>query len=202
MNHTLDESAWDLLFRQARSHNRWLDTPVAPELQTELYELMKMGPTSANGSPARLVFIRSAEARARLVPLMSPGNRDKVAQAPVTVLIGYDKGFFEQLPQLFPHNPAAREPFAANAVLAEATAFRNSSLQGAYLMLAARGLGLDCGPMSGFDAAAVNAVFFGPEQFPGQHVVVNFICNIGHGDASGLFPRHPRLPFDAACRVL
>ncbi|MBT9504681.1 MAG: malonic semialdehyde reductase [Burkholderiaceae bacterium] len=202
MNHILDESAWDLLFRQARSHNRWLDTPVAPELLTELYALMKLGPTSANGSPARLVFIRSAEARARLVPLMSPGNRDKVAQAPVTVLIGYDKGFFEQLPQLFPHNPAAREPFAANAVLAEATAFRNSSLQGAYLMLAARGLGLDCGPMSGFDAAAVNAAFFGPEQFPGQQVAVNFICNLGHGDASGLFPRHPRLPFDAACRVL
>jgi len=202
MNHTLDDAAWDLLFRQARSHNRWLDTPVAPELLTELYGLMKLGPTSANGSPARLVFVRSAEARARLVPLMSPGNRDKVAQAPVTVLIGYDKGFFEQLPQLFPHNPAAREPFAANAVLAEATAFRNSSLQGAYLMLAARGLGLDCGPMSGFDAAAVNAAFFGLEQFPGQEVAVNFICNLGYGDASGLFPRHPRLPFDAACRVL
>ena len=192
----LDDAALDLLFRSARSHNSWLDKPVNTAQLHELYELMKLGPTSSNGSPARLVFVHSAAAKTRLVPLMSPGNQVKVEAAPVSVLIGYDKRFHERLPQLFPHNPGAAAPFAANPALAEATAFRNSSLQGAYLMLAARALGLDCGPMSGFDAAGVNREFFGGE------VAVNFICCLGYGDAAGLFARHPRLDFDAACRVL
>lgn len=192
----LDDAALDLLFRHARSHNAWLDKPVSTAQLHELYDLMKLGPTSSNGSPARLVFVHSAAAKARLVPLMAAGNQAKVQAAPVAVLIGYDKRFHERLPQLFPHNPSAAAPFAANPTLAEATAFRNSSLQGAYLMLAARALGLDCGPMSGFDAAGVNREFFGGE------VVVNFICCLGYGDAAGLFPRHPRLDFDTACRVL
>lgn len=192
----LDDAALDLLFRSARSHNAWLDKPVSATQLRELYELMKLGPTSSNGSPARLVFIHSAAAKARLVPLMAPGNQAKVRAAPVSVLIAYDKRFHERLPQLFPHNPNAAAPFEANPVLAEATAFRNSSLQGAYLMLAARALGLDCGPMSGFDAAGVNREFFSGE------VVVNFICCLGYGDAAGLFVRHPRLDFDTACLVL
>ncbi|MDC6169055.1 malonic semialdehyde reductase [Paucibacter sp. XJ19-41] len=192
----LDDAALDLLFRSARSHNAWLDKPVSAAQLHELYELMKLGPTSSNGSPARLVFVHSAAAKARLVPLMAPGNQAKVQAAPVSVLIAYDKRFHERLPQLFPHNPDAAAPFAANPALAEATAFRNSSLQGAYLMLAARALGLDCGPMSGFDAAGVNREFFGGE------VVVNFICCLGYGDAAGLFPRHPRLDFDTACQLL
>ena len=198
MTQRLDDAALDQLFRSARSHNRWLDCAVAPALLRELYELMKLGPTSANGSPARLVFVHSAAARARLVPLMAPGNQEKTRQAPVSVLIGYDRRFHERLPRLFPHNPAAAAPFAANAALAEATAFRNSSLQGAYLILAARALGLDCGPMSGFDAAAVQREFFAEQP----EVAVNFICNLGHGDPAGLFPRHPRLDFDEACRLL
>lgn len=192
----LDDAALDLLFRSARSHNTWLDKPVSTAQLHELYELMKLGPTSSNGSPARLVFVHSATAKSRLVPLMAPGNQAKVQAAPVSVLIGYDKRFHERLPQLFAHNPAAAAPFAANPALAEATAFRNSSLQGAYLMLAARSLGLDCGPMSGFDAAGVNRGFFGGE------VVVNFICCLGYGDPAGLFARHPRLSFDEACQVL
>ncbi|MCX2864343.1 malonic semialdehyde reductase [Paucibacter sp. PLA-PC-4] len=192
----LDDAALDLLFRSARSHNAWLDKPVSTAQLYELYELMKLGPTSSNGSPARLVFVHSETARSRLVPLMAPGNQAKVQAAPVSVLIGYDKRFHERLPQLFAHNPGAAAPFAANPALAEATAFRNSSLQGAYLMLAARSLGLDCGPMSGFDAASVNREFFGDE------VVVNFICCLGYGDPAGLFARHPRLSFDEACQVL
>jgi 3-hydroxypropanoate dehydrogenase len=205
MTHHLDDHAWDLLLRQARSQNRWLDRPVAPELLTQLYELMKMGPTASNCGPARLIFLQSETAKARLLPLMAEGNRDKTRQAPVTVLLGMARQFQQRLPQLFPHRPNARDAFDASPALREAAAFRNSSLQGGYLMLAARGLGLDCGPMSGFDAAAINAEFFskpGEEAFPGEDVVINFICNLGHGDPAGVFDRLPRLGFDQACRVL
>nr|WP_316642037.1 malonic semialdehyde reductase [uncultured Roseateles sp.] len=204
MTPPLNDDAWNLLLRHSRSQNRWLDKPVAPELLTQLYELMKMGPTASNCGPARLIFLCSDEAKARLLPLMAEGNRDKTRQAPVTVLLGMARHFQRRLPELFPHRPNAREAFDANLALREAVAFRNSSLQGGYLMLAARGLGLDCGPMSGFDAAAVNAEFFnkaGEEAFAGEGVVINFICNLGHGDPAGVFDRLPRLPFDQACRV-
>jgi nitroreductase len=192
----LDDAALDQLFRSARSHNRWLDRPVDPALLQELYALMKLGPTSANGCPARLIFVCSPAAKARLLPLLAPGNREKTRMAPVTVLLAYDRRFHERLPQLFPHNPGAAAAFAANPALAETTALRNSSLQGAYLMLAARALGLDCGPMSGFDAAGVR------REFLGEHEEINFLSNLGYGDPAGLFPRHPRLGFDEACRVL
>jgi nitroreductase len=197
MNARLDDAGLDLLFRAARSHNGWLATPVDDELLTQIYDLMKFCPTSVNGSPARVLFLRTSEAKARLLPAINPGNVEKVRDAPVVALIGYDLQFHAHLPQLFPHNPAAAALFDTNAALAEATAFRNGSLQGAYLMLAARALGLDCGPVSGFDAAAVNREFF-----PDGRVRVNFICNLGHGDHAKIFPRSPRLRFDQACTLL
>jgi 3-hydroxypropanoate dehydrogenase len=162
-----------------------------------LYDLLKWGPTSANSSPARFVFVRSEEAKARLLPCMAPGNQAKVAQAPVTVIVGMDMDmlFFDKLPQLFPHTDA-RAWFVGNAPMIEATAFRNSSLQGAYLIMAARALGLDCGPMSGFDSAKVDAAFWA-----GTAVRCNFICTLGHGDASKLMPRSPRLAFAEACTL-
>jgi len=193
----LDDAGLDLLFRTARSHNGWLPTPVSDELLEQIYDLMKLCPTSVNGSPARVLFLRTAEARARLLPAVNPGNVDKVRDAPVVAVIGYDLRFHEHLPQLFPHNPSTAALFANNAALAEATAFRNGSLQGAYLMLAARALGLDCGPVSGFDAQAVNREFFADGR-----VRVNFICNLGHGDHARIFPRSPRLHFEQACTLL
>lgn len=198
----LDAAALDRLFRQARSHNRWLPRPVAPALLRELYALCAQGPTSANGCPARFVFIQDAAARARLLPLLAPGNRDKSAQAPVTVLIAQDLAFHRHMDRLFAHNPEAARGFADKPALAEATAFRNSSLQGAYLMLAARALGLDCGPMSGFDAAGVEREFLQPLQRQGEQLRINFLCNLGHGDPAGLFARLPRLGFDEACWLL
>ncbi|MYM24952.1 malonic semialdehyde reductase [Duganella sp. FT135W] len=197
MNARLDDAGLDLLFRAARSHNGWLLKTVDDELLVQVYDLMKLCPTSVNGSPARVLFLRTAEARERLLPAINPGNVDKVRDAPVVAVIGYDLQFHAHLPQLFPHNPTAATLFANNAVLAEATAFRNGSLQGAYLMLAARALGLDCGPVSGFDAAAVNREFF-----PDGRVRVNFICNLGHGDHAKIFPRSPRLRFDQVCTLL
>lgn len=205
MKTNLDEASWDLLFRQARSHNAWQDRPVPQALLTQLYDLMKMGPTSANCSPARVVFVCTAQARARLLPALSAGNRAKTMAAPVTAIVGYDRRFYDALPRLFPHNPDARDWFTGNVALAEATAFRNSSLQGAYLMIAARGLGLDVGPMSGFDADRIEAAFFGwgsDAAFRGERIAVNFLCNLGYGDSAGLFPRHPRLPFEEACRIV
>ena len=194
---------WDLLLHQARSHNGWKPEPVAPALLHELYELMKMGPTSMNCAPARLVFVCSAEARARLLPLLAPGNVAKTASAPVTVILGQAMQFQARLPELFPHRPEARQLFDEQAALREATALRNSTLQGAYLMLAARGLGLDCGPMSGFDAPAVTAEFFSTEpQFAGEEVRANFLCNLGYGDPAALYERLPRLSFSAACKVI
>lgn len=193
----LDDAALDTLFRQARSHNGWLPRAVDDGLLAQLYELARYCPTSVNGCPARIVFVRTEAGKARLLPALSPGNVDKVRGAPVVAVIGYDTRFHEHLPHLFPHNPGAAAPFAANPALAEATAFRNGSLQGAWLMLAARALGLDCGPLSGFDAAAVNRAFF-----PDGRVKVNFLCNLGHGDAAQLFPRNPRPAFGQACTLL
>lgn len=192
----LDDAALDQLFRNARTHNAWLDKPVPDSLLVELHELMKWGPTSANCWPLRVIFIKSPEAKARLIPLLMEGNRAKTQAAPVTAILGMDMAFYEQLPRLFPHTDA-RSWFVGNEALIEATAFRNSSLQGAYFILAARALGLDCGPMSGFDAAAVDAEFFA-----GTTIKSNFLCNLGYGDPAGLFPRSPRPTFNEVCRIL
>jgi 3-hydroxypropanoate dehydrogenase len=192
----LDNAAQALLFTAARTHYAWLPEPVPDEQLHALYDLMKWGPTSANSSPARIVFVRSAEEKQKLVDCMDQGNKAKTGQAPVTAIIGMDMAFYEKLPQLLPHMDA-RPWFAGKPAVIEATAFRNSSLQGAYFMLAARGLGLDCGPMSGFDAEKVNAAFFA-----GTTVKANFVCSLGHGDPAKLFPRSPRLSFDEACRIV
>lgn len=192
----LEPHALDQLFRQARTHNGWLDHPVDDSLLAELHELMKWGPTSANCWPLRIVYVKSGEAKARLLPLLMEGNRAKTATAPVTAILGMDLDFPDTLPRLFPHADA-RAWFAGNEELIRATAFRNSSLQGAYFMLAARALGLDCGPMSGFDAAGVDAEFFA-----GTRIRTNFLCNIGHGDAALLFPRSPRPGFPEVCRIV
>ncbi|KQX01791.1 hypothetical protein ASC94_04145 [Massilia sp. Root418] len=191
------DDALDLLFRHARSHNAWLPRAVDDALLVQLYQLAKLCPTSVNGCPARFLFLRTDEAKARLLPALSPGNVEKVRSAPVAAVIAYDTRFHEHLPQLFPHSPGAGAMFEASAALAEATAFRNSSLQGAWLMLAARALGLDCGPLSGFDAAAVNREFF-----PDGRIKVNFLSNLGYGDPAGLFPRSPRLDISQACTFL
>lgn len=184
------------LFTDARTAIGFRPEPVPDALLHELYELLKWGPTSANSSPARFVFVRSPEAKARLEACMNPGsNRQKVREAPVTAVIGMDLAFHDKLPQLFPHTDA-RAWFEGKPELIQATAFRNGSLQGAYLMMAARALGLDCGPMSGFDAAAMDAAFWA-----GTAVRTNFVCCLGYGDASRLFPRGPRLAFDEACRL-
>lgn len=191
----LNDAALDLLFRNARTHNGWQDKPVTDEQLTQIYDLMKWGPTSANCSPARIVFVRTPEAKEKLLACMSAGNLDKTRAAPVTAIIGMDYEFYEKLPQLFPHADA-RSWFAGNQAVIDATTFRNASLQGAYLMIAARALGLDCGPMSGFDADKLNEAFF-----PGSKVKVNFVCNLGYGDPSKLFGRSPRLAFEEACKI-
>jgi 3-hydroxypropanoate dehydrogenase len=192
----LSDEALDLLFREARTHNSWDDQPVSDTVLRAVYELAKMGPTSANCSPMRAVFVTSREAKERLKPALSAGNLDKTMRAPATAIIAYDLEFYEHLPRLFPHDDA-RSWFAGKPELIRATAFRNGTLQGAYLMLAARALGLDCGPMSGFDNAKVDAEFF-----PDSSVRSNFLCNLGYGDPAGLFPRSPRFEFDEACRIL
>lgn len=192
----LDQHALDILFNEARTHSKWLDTPVTTEQLRQIYDLMKWGPTSANSSPARLVFVHSQEAKERLAVCMASGNVDKVRAAPVTAIIGMDMEFYEKLPQLFPHTDA-RSWFAGKPKAIEATAFRNGSLQGAYFIIAARALGLDCGPMSGFDEEKVNAAFFA-----GTSVRANFVCSIGYGDRSKLHPRSPRLSFDEACTII
>lgn len=196
MTNPINDEALDTIFRDARTHNKWQAKPVSPALLQAVYDLMRWGPTSANCSPARIVFVTSKEGKERLMPLLMEGNREKSMQAPVTAIIGHDLKFYDLLPKLFPHTDA-RPWFAGNAALAETTAFRNGSLQGAYFMVAARALGLDCGPMSGFDNAGVDREFFA-----GTDVKSNFLCNVGYGDPSGLFPRSPRLSFDEACKVL
>jgi len=207
----LNDDGLDLLFRTARTHNSWLDRPVSDDVLRQLYEVMKWGPTSANSNPARIVFIRTSAGKERLRPALAPGNVEKVMTAPVTAIVGYDLQFYGKFPTLFPHNPAMRERFASAPDLVEVTARRNSSLQGAYLMLAARALGLDCGPLSGFDNTKVDEEFFGAgtpcegceEEFiPAGHVKSNFLCNFGYGDPSKLFPRLPRLAFEDVCALL
>lgn len=193
---TLDPAGRNLLFNEARTHNGWTDQPVSDDTLRELFDLLKMAPTSANCSPARFVFLRSAESRQRLVPALLPGNLEKTLAAPVTVIVACDLAFHEQLPKLFPHADA-RSWFAGNENLIRETAFRNGTLQGAYMMLAARAVGLDCGPMSGFDKTKVDEAFFAGTTWRS-----NFLCNLGHGDPSKLFPRSPRFQFEDACRVL
>ena len=184
------------LFTDARTQNGYLDVPLPDETLRQLYDLLKWGPTAANSSPARLLFVRSAEAKARLLECVSPGNVAKVQQAPVTVIVGMDLEFHEKLPQLFPHADA-RSWFAGKPEAISASAFRNSSLQGGYMIMAARALGLDCGPMSGFDTAKVDAAFWA-----GTAVTTNFICTLGTGDPSKVFQRNPRLSFDEACGLI
>jgi 3-hydroxypropanoate dehydrogenase len=207
----LSDDALDVLFREARTYTAWLDRPVSDETLRQLYDLMKWGPTSANGSPARILFLRTKEAKHRLVPALAPANVEKTLTAPVTAIVAYDLHFYEQMDKLWPHNPGFREMLAKSPELAEVTARRNSSLQGGYMILAARSLGLDCGPMSGFDNAKLDMEFFGAdkevegceqEYLPLTHVRSNFLCNIGYGDKSKLMPRHPRLDFDEACMLL
>lgn len=191
----LPQSSLDTLFLNARTHNGWLHQPVSDAQLHQIFDLMKMAPTSANCSPARFVFVKTEAARTKLVECVDAGNAQKVNTAPVTAIIGMDMAFYEKLPQLFPH-ANARAWFEGNAEKIADTAFRNSSLQGAYFMLAARASGLDCGPMSGFNHEKIDAAFWG-----GTAVKTNFICALGYGDATKLFPRSPRFAFDEACKI-
>jgi 3-hydroxypropanoate dehydrogenase len=196
MHPKLDGPALDTLFRTARTRNGWNPAPVSDNLIRELYDLMKWGPTSGNGSPARFVWVRTAEGKARLAALASEGNRPKILAAPLTVIIGYDLAFGAQMPKLFPaRGEAMKTMFEKAPAIAESTAFRNGSLQGAYLIIAARALGLDAGPMSGFDNAAVDREFFADTR-----IHSNFLCSLGHGTEENLYPRNPRLTFEEAGR--
>jgi 3-hydroxypropanoate dehydrogenase len=189
MSQPIDAAALDQIFLEAHTHNKWQDKEVPDTLLHRLVDVLKLGPTSANCSPARFVFVKSKEAKERLKPYLSEGNRDKTMQAPVCTIIGYDLDFYEHLPKLFPHTDA-RSWFAGKPDKIRETAFRNGTLQGAYLIIAARALGLDCGPMSGFDNAAVDKAFFA-----GTSIKSNFLCNLGYGDPTGVRPRSPRFPF-------
>ena len=184
------------IFEEARTHTAWQDRRVPDDLLRRVYDVAKMGPTSSNCCPMRLVFVKSVEAKARLKPCLSEGNVEKMMKAPATAIVSYDTRFYELMPTLFPHRDL-RAGFAANDELAGTTAFRNGSLQDAYLIIAARALGLDCGPMSGFDNAKVDAEFF-----PDRRWKSNFLCNLGYGDPSRLRPRNPRPSFEEACRIL
>ncbi len=196
MASSIGDSVFDILFRNARTQNGFQDVPVSDELLKRLFEITRMGPTSMNVQPMRLLFLRTKEAKERLIPALSAGNVDKVRQAPVTAVIATDTRFFEHMPTIW-HGEGAREMFSGNTALAEATAQRNCTLQGAYLMIVARGLGLDCGPMSGFDQAKANAEFFPDGRFK-----TNFLCNLGYGDPSKLFKRNRRFDFDEVCTLL
>jgi 3-hydroxypropanoate dehydrogenase len=196
MSHRIDAAAWTALFTEARSQNGWIDKPVGESLLQELYEIARMGPTSMNCQPARFVFLSTDAAKARLLPALMPGNVEKTRTAPVVAIVAYDSRFFDEMPRIW-HNPAARDMFSGNAALAASTAFRNGSLQGGYMMLAARGLGLDCGPMSGFATDKVDAEFFADGSWK-----TNFLCGLGHGDPAKLMARQRRLPFEDACRIL
>ena len=193
---SLSREALDQILLKARTHSHWSKDPVSDKTLYKIYDLMKWGPTSANCSPARIVFVKSREAKEKLLPCMAPGNVDKTRSAPVTAILAEDIEFYEKLPKLFPHTDA-RSWFVGNRPLIESTAFRNSTLQGAYFIIAARALGLDCGPMSGFVNAKVDTAFF-----QGTLWRSNFICNIGYGDAAKLHPRSPRLDFNEACKIL
>src|SRR5258706_1397439 len=195
-SHSLSEEALKQILAEARTHNVWLPEPVSDESLAKIYDLMKWGPTSANSSPARIVFVKSKEAKEKLLPCMAEGNVEKTMAAPVTAIIAQDMEFYEKLPKLFPFADA-RSWFVGNDPFIESTAFRTSSLQAAYFIIAARSVGLDCGPMSGFDNAKVDAAFFEETTWKS-----NFICNLGYGDSSQLPPRAPRLEFNEACKIL
>ncbi|MFG1399086.1 malonic semialdehyde reductase [Roseixanthobacter pseudopolyaromaticivorans] len=196
MSYTIDQAALDTLFLKARSQNGWTDQPVSEAELRALYDLAIYGPTSANTQPARILFLASDEAKARLKPALSEGNLKALA-APVIAIIAYDLEFYEKIPQLFPHAPGFKDLFVKNPGMVEPHAFRNSSLQGAYFILAARAVGLDVGPMSGFDAAKLDAEFF-----PDGKVKTNFIAALGHGDPAKVMPRLPRLPFEEGAKIL
>jgi 3-hydroxypropanoate dehydrogenase len=196
MSNHMSDADLDLVFRQARTHSSWLSEPVDDELLRRVYDLAKMGATSANMCPLRIVFVKSEEAKEKLKPCLDAGNVDKTMKAPVTAILAMDVHFYELMPKLFPHADAKAWFKDLPENVLEYVALRNSSLQGAYFMLAARALGLDCGPMSGFNNALVDAAFFA-----GTTVKSNFLCNLGHGDASKLYPRSPRLSFEEACRI-
>jgi 3-hydroxypropanoate dehydrogenase len=212
MSHFLDDDALNALFRQARTHTAWLDRPVEPELLHQLYALMKWGPTSANSCPARILFLTSVQAKERLKPALSPGNVGKTMKAPVTAILAFDLKFYDQMSRLAPQMPGARDMFAKQPPETVATAaLRNGSLQGGYFILAARSLGLDCGPMSGFDNAKVDQEFFpeparpieaGGKFIESGAIKSNFLCNLGYGDAAELRPRAARLEFNEACQIL
>jgi 3-hydroxypropanoate dehydrogenase len=197
MSDVLGSEGLDLMFRTARTHSVWLDKPVEDALLKQVHDLAKMGPTSANMCPMRVVFVKSRQAKQRLKPALDAGNVDKTMKAPVTAILGMDIRFYEKLPKLFPHADAKSWFKDLPENVLEYTALRNSSLQGAYFMLGARSLGLDCGPMSGFDNAKVDEAFFA-----GTPVKSNFLCNLGYGDASKLYPRSPRLSFEEACQLV
>jgi 3-hydroxypropanoate dehydrogenase len=194
----LDDKSQDLIFRDAHTPQGFLDTPVTDEKLRQVYDLMKWGPTTMNTQPMRIVFVRSKAAKDRLAPALSPGNLDKTMKAQVTAIIAYDSRFYENLPKAFPNNPKAKDNFAGadKTAMVDLVALRNGSLQGAYFIVAARALGLDCGPMSGFDNAKVNAAFF-----PDGRWKSNFLVNLGKADPAKVFPRNPRLDFDEACRI-
>ena len=196
MASVLNDQSLQQLFINARTHHTWKSTSVSDEQLKKIYDLFKYAPTSVNCNPARIVFVKSAAEKERLLECVNPGNVEKTKSAPVTAIIGMDLDFYEQLPKLFPHVDA-KSWFVGKDSFIEQTAFRNSSLQGAYLILAARAIGLDCGPMSGFDADKVNAAFF-----PEGRVKANFLVNIGYGEESSLMPRQPRPSFERACKIL
>jgi len=196
MTTRLDPTALKQLFTEARTHNKWQAKDVPDSVLRELVELMEWGPTSANCLPARIVLVKSAAAKARLKPLLGPNNAEKTMAAPVCAIIGMDLKFYEHLPRLFPHNQTAKSWFEGKPEHIATTAMRNSSLQGGYFILAARALGLDAGPMSGFDNAGVDREFFA-----GTEVKSNFLCNLGYGDPAGLFARSPRLGFEELARI-
>jgi 3-hydroxypropanoate dehydrogenase len=195
-NAPLSQATLDQLFLAARTHNAWRDHAVPDELLHCLYDTFCMGPTAANSCPARIVFVKSKAAKEKLSPALSEGNRAKTMAAPVTAIIGYDLHFYEKMGKLFPNAPGARSWFDYDEQVAFTNAFRGGTLQGAYLIIAARALGLDCGPMGGFDNAKVDELFFA-----GSHVKSNFLCNLGYGDMKGVYPRNPRLVFDEACKI-
>jgi len=196
LSHAISDEALDRIFREARSQNKWQDKPVSTALLMAVYDLMRWGPTSANVSPARFFFLVSKEAKERLKPFLIPANVEKVMTSAATMIVGYVLDFPELIPRLFPHNPGAKDWFQ-DARLRETTAFRNGTLQGAYFIVAARALGLDCGPMSGFSNEGVDKEFFS-----GTNIKSNFLCAVGYGDPAGVLPRSPRLTFDEACKIL
>lgn len=211
MKQPLNEEGQNLLFRDAHTYISWQQKPVSDETLLALYDLMKWAPTSMNCNPVRILFLRSPEAKQRLLPALAPGNIEKTMSAPVTAILAYDLDFYQHMPLLFPPMPSARDMFANAPEIAETTARRNSSLQGGYFILGARSLGLDCGPMSGFDNAKVDEEFFSTGQvidpdeqefFTAGQIRSNFLCNLGYGDPAGNYPRNPRFAFDEVCKLL